>query len=134
MKTMNKMKTVILAVLTLSPMANAYTLEEIAGSYRITSSQIPGVVNLVSLKANGDITLKEISDRGTIVCKGQSKYADNLLRSIVKCADPTVLYRQQIDLGAVRNLKKFQAPVSSDLFGMTFMMDFVKVPTPTNAI
>ncbi len=107
--------------------AHAYTLADLAGTYRVTSDQIPLVANLVTLNANGDITLKEISDRGEIVCKGQSKFEDNLLRSIVKCADPTVFYRQQIDLSAVRNLKKFKAPVSSDLFGMTLMMDFQKI-------
>ncbi len=107
--------------------AHAYTLADLAGTYRVTSDQIPSVANLVTLNANGDITLKEVSDRGEIVCKGQSKFEDNLLRSIVKCADPTVFYRQQIDLSAVRNLKKFKAPVSSDLFGMTLMMDFQKI-------
>lgn len=107
--------------------ANAYTLADLAGTYRITSDQIPAVANLVTLNANGDITLKEVSHRGEIVCKGQSKFEENLLRSIVKCADPTVFYRQQIDFSAVRNLKKFKAPVSSDLFGMTLMMDFQKI-------
>lgn len=115
-----------------APSANAYTLSEIAGSYRITSKQVAGVVNLVTLSAKGDIVLKEVSNAGTIVCKGQSKFADNLLRSIVKCADQTVFYRQQIDFSAVRNLKKFQAPVASDLFGATITMDFEKVQSVSN--
>ncbi len=121
-----------ISTITNSAQANAYTMSDIAGNYRITSNQIAGVVNLVTLKSNGDITLKEVSDRGTIVCKGQSKIADNLLRSIVKCADPSVFYRQQIDFSTVRNLTKFQAPVSSDLFGATLMMDFLKVSAPDN--
>ena len=123
-----------IGTITQAATANAYTLGEIAGSYRITSNQIAGVVNLVSLKANGDVTLKEVSNRGTIVCKGQSKFADNLLRSIVKCADQTVFYRQQIDFSMVRNLSRFQAPVSSDLFGATIMMDFVKLPASSSSM
>ncbi len=107
--------------------AHAYTLADLAGTYRVTSDQIPTVANWVTMNVNGDITLKEVSGRGEIVCKGQSKFEENLLRSIVKCADPTVFYRQQIDFSAVRNLKKFKAPVSSDLFGMTLMMDFQKI-------
>jgi hypothetical protein len=106
--------------------AHAYSLSDIAGKYRITSNQIAGVVNVVTLNANGDITLKEVSPMGEITCKGQSKFENNLLRSIVKCADPTVFYRQQIDFSAVRNLNRFQAPVSSDLFGKTLLMDFVR--------
>jgi len=129
MKKLNLSMIVAMAVvaITNAPKANAYTLSELAGKYRITSNEIAGIENLVTLSANGDVTLKEVSPMGEIVCKGQSKFENNFLRSIVKCADQTVFYRQQIDFSSVRNLKKFKAPVSSDLFGKTLMMDFVKI-------
>ena len=130
---MNKMKTTIATVmmvnvLGIGSLANAHTMSDLAGNYRITSKQSPQVVNLVTLKSNGDITLKQVAGNRAIVCRGQSKISDNLLRSIVQCGDPAVFYRQQIDFSQVRNLNKFQAPVSSDLWGATWMMDFVKIP------
>lgn len=114
------------AVFAISAQAHALSLQDLAGTYKVTSEVAP-ISNTVTLGADGSVILVEKSPYGTIKCQGQANLsADKVLTSEVTCANDLSFF-QKIDLSKVTKLKSFKAPVYSSLYDAEVVMDFVKV-------
>ena len=120
-----KKLSVLFIALSFSQLASAFTLYELAGSYKITHPELP-VVNIVKITADGKIALIESSPYGKLECSGKSKLVKNQLSSSVKCTDGQK-FTQKINLSGVKNLNKFKAAVFSSLYGQEVEMDFEKL-------
>lgn len=120
------MKTFSLLVLaaTLPQIANAWTLADLAGTYKVTHPGIPAV-NWVTIQANGAVSLKESSQYGNLDCKGRGTLSGDVFRSDLACQNG-MSFNQTIQLGQVKNLSRFSADVFSSLYGQTLRMNFEK--------
>lgn len=106
----------------------------IAGTYTVTNEMQPGVTLIVTLTADGKITLIEKELRlGQLKCEGT--YAvdtqivdETILRSAVTCENG-LSFMQSVDLTNVENLARFTAPTQSTLFGagVKFKSTFEKI-------
>ncbi|KHD88169.1 MAG: hypothetical protein OM95_10390 [Bdellovibrio sp. ArHS] len=116
----------IIALFAISRQAHALSLQQLAGTYKVTTDMAP-ISNLVSLTSDGAVTLIETSPDGRIQCEGQAHLgADRVLTSEVTCTNGLV-FVQKINLSKVKALKSFKAPVYSSLYDAELEMDFVKV-------
>ena len=120
-----KKLSVLLIALSFSQFASALTLNELAGSYKVTHTEIP-VVNIVKISADGKIALTESSPYGKLECSGKGKLVNDQLSSSVKCTDGQV-FTQKINLSKVKNLNKFKATVFSSLYGQELEMNFERL-------
>lgn len=105
--------------------AFAYTLKDLAGKYRVTMPE-SGVINTLTLTANGQITLFEKSPEGTMDCAGKVKLKKDIVSSNMICKNGFSFY-QTVDFSKVGNLDSFTAPVFSSLFEATIPMNFEKL-------
>ncbi|MEC7277759.1 MAG: hypothetical protein VXV96_15665 [Bdellovibrionota bacterium] len=119
------MKTLIALSLISFNTFGALTMTDVAGSYEITHPALP-VSNIVTLKANGSISLSENSPFGTFNCEGQATLTDELLTSEVTC-DNGATFTQEIDLTGVTIADTFEAPVYSSLYQAQVVMTFTKL-------
>ncbi|MGZ3789820.1 MAG: hypothetical protein ACXVLQ_14925 [Bacteriovorax sp.] len=103
----------------------AFSLNDLAGKYEISTNLIP-VTNVITLDAKGGITLLEKSAQGNLKCKGTSTLASNKVSSQLKCENG-LSFEQEINLSKVTNLDSFTAPVYSTLFGQEIPMNFKKL-------
>ncbi|WP_373997690.1 hypothetical protein [Bdellovibrio bacteriovorus] len=116
----------IVALVVTSVQAHALTLKDLAGTYKVTTEMAP-ISNLVTINANGGVTLVEKSPEGVIQCEGQATLgANKVLTSEVTCANG-VVFVQKIDLSKVVKLKSFKANVYSSLYDAELEMNFVKI-------
>ncbi len=113
------------SLLALAQLASATTLAELAGSYKISSNDIP-VLNIVTIDAEGNVKLTESSPYGKLECKGKAKLNADVLESSVKCANGQE-FIQRINLKGVKSLDKFKADVYSSLYNAELKMDIEKL-------
>jgi|GEM_PF-3687981 len=121
------MKNLILvtaALLTLNTMA--ISLSEIAGTYEISPVGAPDIVNIVELKANGEMTLVENSPFGQFTCSGVATVTGDIVDSEVECPNG-LSFTQRIDFTGVEISDEFVAPVFSSLFGAEVPMTFIRM-------
>lgn len=115
----------IAAIFAVSAQAHAFTLKELAGTYKVTTELAP-ITNTVSISADGAVKLVESSPYGTITCAGKAVLDRDVLTSEVTCEND-LSFTQKIDLNNVKQLKSFKALVYSSLHEAELEMDFVKV-------
>jgi hypothetical protein len=116
---------ILLIALSFSQFASAVTLQELAGSYKITHPDLP-VVYIVKISSKGNVALTESSPYGKLECTGKGKLSKDILSSSVKCADGQE-FAQKINLNGVKNLKRFTATVFSSLYGQEVEMNFERL-------
>lgn len=121
------MKKLSLAVIMIaaSSLTNAASIQDVVGSYKITSKDIP-VMNIVTVDAKGNVKLTEQSPYGTLECKGKGTIKNDILESKVKC-DNGSDFTQRINLKNVKNFAKFKAPVYSSLYDQELEMTFERL-------
>ncbi|MCM2350920.1 MAG: hypothetical protein NDI69_12935 [Bacteriovoracaceae bacterium] len=115
----------VIAFASLSTVAGAATLKDLAGSYKITHPDLP-VMNIVTISAQGAVGLTEQSPYGRIECKGKATLKNDILNSKVTC-DNGASFVQKIDLSNVKNFNMFSANVYSSLYEMEAEMNFEKL-------
>lgn len=118
-------KILILTTVLYSSFSMAYTFNDLKGTYDVTAKDIP-VMNVVTIKANGDIKIVEVTYEADLICKGKATLKDDQLESKVKCEDGKS-YTQRINLKGVKSLRRFKAKVYSDLFQQEIEMMFDKI-------
>lgn len=92
-----------------------FTIEDIAGSYKV-SQPVFEVSNLLTIGEQGEINLTESSPMGTLTCSGQATINEDIVSSQLNCENGTS-YTQTIDLNEVESVKAvFTAPIFSSLF------------------
>jgi hypothetical protein len=119
------MKKLIVALMMVSTSAFAVTLADIAGTYEITSDDIP-VVNMVEINEDGSVSLSEQTPYGSISCRGNASIADNTLESKVAC-DNGIEFVQRVNLEGIESFEEFTANVFSSLYGQEIPMNFIKI-------
>lgn len=120
-----KRSLMVLSLLALSNLANAASLTDIVGSYKISSPDLP-ILNVVTINAKGAVKLTEQSPYGTIDCKGKATIASDVLSSDVTCTNGQT-FTQKINLKGVKNYSKFSAPVYSSLYEQEIVMNFERL-------
>ncbi len=114
--------------------------KDLVGSYKVTSSLMPGVENFVTLAENGSVTLKEVHPEGSINCDGKATIVGQVLISNMSCkhiafANEEITYTQKIDLSTIKPLgadkledaDMFEAIVFTSLLEMEIPMVFERV-------
>lgn len=119
------MKTLIALSLVSFNTFGALSMSDMAGSYEITNPALP-ISNIVTLEANGNVTLIENSPLGSFKCEGQATINDELLTSEVTCENGAA-FTQEIDLTGVTIADTFEAPVYSSLYQAQVVMTFTKL-------
>lgn len=121
-----KKLSVLFIALTFSQFASAITLNDLAGSYKITHADLP-VVNIAKISPDGKIELTESSPYGKLECAGKGKLSKDLLfNSSLKCTNGQE-FKQIINLTGVKKLNKFKAKVFSSLYGEELEMNFERL-------
>lgn len=121
------MKKLILAISTLiiSSSAFAYTFQDLAGTYKVTSKVMP-LVNILTISVTGKLTLFEKAAEGTMDCSGVAKIYNDEVTSNMVCKNGFE-FSQTVDFSKVKSLDIFEAPVFSTLFDATIVMKFEKL-------
>jgi hypothetical protein len=121
------MKKIILAIYTVvvSSSAFAYTFQDLAGTYKVTS-KVTATVNTVTISEKGKLSLFEKSPEGTMDCSGLAKINNDVVSSDMKCKNGFE-FSQTVDFSNVRSLDVFEAPVFSTLFDATIVMKFERI-------
>ena len=142
--------TVVVTLLSAS-LTWAYTLENVAGSYRATAKLKTDmgeifIIDEVTLSKEGQASITKVSrigEEGIDIarlddCGGEATIVDNIVTLDFKCEGETndVSFQQTIDLTRVEDLTSFKAPVFSSLFGdkpgETREMSFEKLAEKTS--
>lgn len=127
---MRKSIIALVALLSLSSVFAAnIQIVDLVGTYEITNQFQPGVINEVTIDANGLVTLIERSQGFDFVCKGEASLENDMVESEMSCPGG-ISFEQRINL---TNLdaedldESFTAPVFSSLFGMEIPMNFKRI-------
>ena len=115
----------VMISLSIAQLSVAATLEQLAGSYKVTHDEIP-VVNIVKISSNGLIKLTESSQYGIVECTGNGRISNNVLTSTLSCENGDT-FTQSINLKGIRSFKKFEAKVLSSLYGVELKMKFERL-------
>lgn len=118
---MKKMTATILTLMTLLfSSAQAASMQELAGDFDVKSPIASGIAHI---KADGTLTA-EIYGLVYFTCEGSgAKIVENIYTATSSCYNiPTII---KIDLSKVKDLNKFQAPVTTAIAG-EMMMEFTR--------
>lgn len=123
------MKKLIIAIMVtlFSLSASAMNIEDVAGTYEITTEVAP-VSYLLKLSAQGEVELTEYSPytAGPLVCLGYAQIFNNTLESDVLCEND-LEFTQRVNLAGITNLNEFVANVYSSKYGFEAPMSFTKL-------
>ena len=114
-----------LALLVASNFASASTLNDLAGSYKVTVTEAPVLIILV-IKNDGAVKYTQQTIDGKLECQGKAVITDNMFESTLKCQNG-LTFTQKIDLKNVKIAKKFTAMVYSSAIGDELEMNFEKL-------
>jgi hypothetical protein len=123
---MKKITLLICSLVFVSNFAQALSLQELAGKYKISSPELP-IKNTITLKKNGAVTLLEESPIGKMSCKGKASLVSDVLSSEVVCTNGQ-RFQQRINFSGVDiNQDTFEVSVYSSLYQAEAVMQVERV-------
>ena len=97
----------------------------LAGTYEATATGLP-IKTTLTINVHGDITLVETSGGRSFHCTGKARLDNGIVSSSVVCTNDA-RFDQRINLSNISNLRNFQAPVYSSLFGTEVLHNFRRI-------
>lgn len=105
----------LISILLISFQASAATLNDLVGTYKITSPEFENVETL-TINTDGTEHLTDVSSEIKIECTGKARIDGELLFSSFSC-DHNNQFMQVITLKGITSFEKFEASVFNSWYG-----------------